>query len=143
MAALPVIRMVQSAISNGRKFPGLASCIVENASAARTVVKNLKAGVYQFQLRVIDNAGLSANDTVQVIVNSQVSISYSCTNSNRPLVKHNLSRSAHFHRRDCGWEWPHQLIKLFLPGDIQMGNLDLLHWWIFMISIAKSGQLQN
>jgi hypothetical protein len=51
------------------KISGPASFIVNNASAARTVVKNLVAGVYQFELKVTDNGGLSAKDTMRVIVN--------------------------------------------------------------------------
>ncbi|MDQ6757120.1 MAG: PKD domain-containing protein [Bacteroidota bacterium] len=52
------------------KISGPASANIINASASKTVVKNLAAGVYQFQLTVIDNGGLSANATVKVIVNN-------------------------------------------------------------------------
>ena len=51
------------------KISGPASFIITNASATKTVVKNLAAGVYQFELKVTDNGGLSAKDTVQIIVN--------------------------------------------------------------------------
>jgi hypothetical protein len=52
------------------KISGPASFIIANASGIKTVVKNLAAGSYQFELKVTDNGGLSAKDTVQVTVNS-------------------------------------------------------------------------
>jgi len=51
------------------KISGHASFIINNVPAAKAVVKNLAAGVYQFELKVTDNGGLSAKDTVQVIIN--------------------------------------------------------------------------
>lgn len=54
------------------KISGPVSFSVINASAARTVVENLAAGYYHFELKVTDNGGLSANDTVQIIVNDPV-----------------------------------------------------------------------
>src|SRR4030095_212916 len=51
------------------KILGPASFTIPNASAAKTVVKNLTAGTYQFELKVTDNGGLFAKDTVQIIVN--------------------------------------------------------------------------
>jgi N-acetylneuraminic acid mutarotase len=50
------------------KISGPASFNIINSSATGTVVKNLTAGVYKFELKVKDNGGLSAKDTVQIIV---------------------------------------------------------------------------
>ena len=51
------------------KISGPASFNITNPRSAKTVVKNLDAGIYQFELKVTDNGGLSAKDTIQVIVN--------------------------------------------------------------------------
>ncbi len=51
------------------KIAGPASFNINNSSTANTIVKNLKTGSYLFELKVTDNGGLSAKDTVQVIVN--------------------------------------------------------------------------
>ena len=51
------------------KITGPASFSIINADSAKTRVKNLKSGTYQFELKVTDDKGLSANDTVQVVVN--------------------------------------------------------------------------
>lgn len=52
------------------KISGPASSTIPNSSAAITNAKNLVTGVYQFELKVTDNGRLSANDTVQITVNS-------------------------------------------------------------------------
>ncbi len=52
------------------KVSGPASFAFDNAASSITVVKNLVAGTYQFELMVTDNGGLSAKDTVVVIVNN-------------------------------------------------------------------------
>ncbi len=51
-----------------RKISGPASFNINNASSASPVVKNLIGGTYQFELKVTDKGGLSAKDTMQVIV---------------------------------------------------------------------------
>jgi hypothetical protein len=51
-------------------IPGPASFNIINPATAKTVTKNLIAGVYRFELQVTDNGGLSAKDTLQVIVNN-------------------------------------------------------------------------
>ena len=51
------------------KISGPASFAINSAAAARTVVKSLVPGVYQFELKVTDNGGLSAKDTMRIIVN--------------------------------------------------------------------------
>jgi hypothetical protein len=51
------------------KISGPVSFALSNATAVTMVVKNLVTGVYQFELMVTDNGGLSATDTVQIFVN--------------------------------------------------------------------------
>ena len=51
------------------KISGPASFNIIKPSDSTTKVKTLVAGTYQFELKVTDNGGLSAKDTVQVIVN--------------------------------------------------------------------------
>jgi N-acetylneuraminic acid mutarotase len=55
-----------------KKISGPASFNVSNAKVAKTVVKNLITGTYQFELKVKDDAGLYAKDTMQIIVNDVI-----------------------------------------------------------------------
>lgn len=50
---------------------GGTSFQIVNPAIAKTTVRNLVAGTYQFELKVTDNDGLNANDTVLVIVNKK------------------------------------------------------------------------
>lgn len=50
------------------KISGPAACTIGNPQAARTTAKNMTQGIYQFELRVTDNAGLFAKDTITVTV---------------------------------------------------------------------------
>ncbi len=52
------------------KISGPASFNIDGDAVAKTVVKNLLLGTYEFQLSVTDNEGLSANDTMRIIVDS-------------------------------------------------------------------------
>jgi hypothetical protein len=52
------------------KISGPPSYIIANNYSATTTVKNLVAGIYQFELKVTDAGGLSAKDTVQVNVSN-------------------------------------------------------------------------
>jgi len=61
------------------KISGPASFNIVNSSAKRTVVKNLVVGTYQFELKVTDDKGASARDTMRVIVDAVVT-------SNHPPV---------------------------------------------------------
>ncbi|MDQ3277159.1 MAG: PKD domain-containing protein [Bacteroidota bacterium] len=54
------------------KISGPASFSFVNAAAAKTVVKNLVSGYYQFELKVTDAGGLFNKDTVQVIVTPDI-----------------------------------------------------------------------
>ncbi|RYE06676.1 MAG: hypothetical protein EOP51_34335, partial [Sphingobacteriales bacterium] len=55
------------------KISGPAATIA-SVNAASTAVNALVAGVYTFELKVTDNAGLIATDTVQVTVNASVAL---------------------------------------------------------------------
>jgi Tol biopolymer transport system component len=50
------------------KITGPASFTIVSAATAITTVKNLKVGVYQFELKVTDAGGLFSKDTIQVTV---------------------------------------------------------------------------
>ncbi|RTL56302.1 MAG: hypothetical protein EKK37_17685 [Sphingobacteriales bacterium] len=52
------------------KIAGPAQFTIGSPASATTLVSNLVQGTYSFQLKVTDNGGLSAVDTVLVIVNS-------------------------------------------------------------------------
>jgi hypothetical protein len=50
------------------QLDGPASALIKDINSARTVVTGLQDGTYHFRLKVIDNKGLSAEDTLQVEV---------------------------------------------------------------------------
>lgn len=52
------------------KISGPASFSIIHSNDSVTVVKKLTAGTYQFELKVTDNGGLSAKDTLNVVVDS-------------------------------------------------------------------------
>ena len=52
------------------KISGPASFAINNIDGALTSTKNLIVGSYMFELKVTDNGGLSAKDTMRVIVDS-------------------------------------------------------------------------
>src|SRR5215204_4187918 len=58
------------------KISGPASSNIIKPSDSVTKVKSLVAGTYQFELKVTDNGGLSAKDTMQVIVDSVVTTNH-------------------------------------------------------------------
>ncbi|MEO6637127.1 MAG: PKD domain-containing protein, partial [Ginsengibacter sp.] len=51
------------------KISGSSSFAITNPAKASTTVTGLKQGVYKFELQVTDNAGATAVDTMQVLVN--------------------------------------------------------------------------
>jgi len=55
----------------GKKYQDLLPFSIVVATSARTIVKNLAIGTYQFELKVTDNGGLSARDTMSVTVDSR------------------------------------------------------------------------
>jgi hypothetical protein len=52
------------------KYLGPTNYTIVNPSASQTPVNNLEYGVYGFELRVTDNAGAIARDTILVVVNA-------------------------------------------------------------------------
>jgi dipeptidyl aminopeptidase/acylaminoacyl peptidase len=52
------------------KVSGPASSTIVDATAVTTTVKHLKVGVYQFELKVTDDKGASAKDTMMITVDS-------------------------------------------------------------------------
>jgi hypothetical protein len=52
------------------KIAGPVSSTITKPDSSKTLVKTLAAGVYQFELSVTDNGGLSAKDTVQILVDT-------------------------------------------------------------------------
>lgn len=62
-----------------KRISGPASSQIVNSATTRTIAKNLTVGVYQFELKVTDDKGLIARDTMQVVVNDP-------TQPNRPPV---------------------------------------------------------
>ena len=51
------------------KISGPSSFTIINSQLVQTKVNNLIQGTYQFELKVTDNGGLSAKDTIQITVN--------------------------------------------------------------------------
>ena len=62
------------------KISGPSSFIIANAIAVQTQVTNLVAGVYQFELKVIDAGGLFSKDTMKVTIIT------SCLPISRPII---------------------------------------------------------
>ena len=53
-----------------KKISGPVSFNINAAATAKTIVRSLVAGSYQFELMVTDDGGLSAKDTVQITVDA-------------------------------------------------------------------------
>ena len=52
------------------QIPGTILLAISNQQTAKPTLKNLVAGIHQFELKIIDNDGLSAIDTVMITVNA-------------------------------------------------------------------------
>ena len=52
------------------KIAGPASFNIQSAALVKTVVNNLSEGTYQFELKITDNEGLIARDTMSVVVDA-------------------------------------------------------------------------
>ncbi len=59
-----------------KKIAGPASFTIVNNSNSKTSVRNLVTGIYQFELRVKDDDGSTAMDTVRITVNSVNTINH-------------------------------------------------------------------
>jgi hypothetical protein len=71
------------------KFSGHDSFTIMSATAAITTVKNLKAGAYQFELKVTDDEGASARDTVMITVDSVATTNHppvACAGFDRNII---------------------------------------------------------
>ena len=61
------------------EIAGPSSSVLKDSASAVTLIKNLKSGNYSFELKVTDNEGLSARDTINVFINNAADL-------NRPPV---------------------------------------------------------
>ena len=71
------------------KIAGPASFAIVSATAAKSIVRTLEVGAYQFELKVTDAGGLFSKDTIQVTVNT-LALPPSCGDTNRPHVNAQL-----------------------------------------------------
>lgn len=69
-----------------KQVAGPNQSAIRDSSRVSSLVNSLIQGIYQFELKVIDNGGLSAKDTVQISVNP---VSNPCA-ANRPIVNAQL-----------------------------------------------------
>src|SRR4030095_16808132 len=69
-----------------KQIAGPNQSAISDSSRVSSSVNSLIQGIYQFELKVTDNGGLSAKDTVQIIVNA---VNNSCA-ENRPVVNARL-----------------------------------------------------
>ena len=70
------------------KVSGPSLFAIANANAVHTQVENLVQGIYQFELKVTDVAGLFSKDTINITVNSSTTPppQVDCNPGNRPLI---------------------------------------------------------
>src|SRR6478736_8676666 len=71
------------------KLTGPASFTIVSATAIITTVKNLKVGAYQFELKVTDDEGASARDTVMITVDSTATSNHppvACAGADRTIT---------------------------------------------------------
>jgi N-acetylneuraminic acid mutarotase len=73
------------------KISGPSSFAITNSSSIQAVIKNLAIGKYQFELKVTDNGGLSAKDTVQItVIPSDAITNYPNLCGDRPVINARL-----------------------------------------------------
>ena len=77
-------------------LPNLPLAIVESAS---TVVNNLAAGLYSFQLKVTDNAGATGFDTVNINVNNTAPV------NQPPVANAGIDQTDHAANNICYYQW--------------------------------------
>ena len=97
------------------KIAGPASFVISNASAEKTIVKNLTSGVYHFELKVTDDKGASAKDIVQVRVNAGAAFA-ACDNSNRPHINVRLVPVGHLSKPRLAMVVASERNKLLFAG---------------------------
>lgn len=74
------------ALYSWKQIQGPNQSVISNSSSSTSAVTNLIQGIYQLELQVTDNGGLSAKDTMQIFVNA---VSIIC-GSNRSVVNAQL-----------------------------------------------------
>jgi len=67
--------------------PGFSA--IDNSKSAKTNVKNLTFGVYQFELKVTDDGGLYAKDTLMITVDSSATTN-ACNGETRQVIQARL-----------------------------------------------------
>lgn len=100
---------------NWAKIAGPAQFSISNAAIVNPIISNLTAGTYTFRLTVKDNSGLTATDDVNIVVNAQLSGSYTVH-----TLKFNSSNDAYY-PNGTGLNWK--------PGDtvnIPAGNYGVI-----------------
>ena len=70
------------------KISGPVSFNIIKPADSITRVKTLMAGTYLFELKITDNGGLSAKDTMQVIVNTAIVVSSLGCNASMQVIDH-------------------------------------------------------
>jgi hypothetical protein len=134
-----------------KKISGPASFNIINATTAKTVVKNLVPGVYQFELKVTDAGALSSKDTMQVAITSQPPPpAVSCPPTNRPII--NLGLTPLTDTRATNTTGVNAIVssgnKIFFAGGsngainlstVEIFNLTTLTWSIAQLSLPRTG----
>ena len=69
-----------------RKISGPSSFALRSPGSALTLVGSMEKGQYQFELKVTDEKGAAALDTVQITVQEKTTTLIACDNSLRPQV---------------------------------------------------------
>lgn len=59
-----------------RKISGPALFTIINPESAKPILKQFEAGIYQFELSVKDNGGLTGKDTVEITVQNAAAVDY-------------------------------------------------------------------
>src|SRR5258705_9591112 len=109
------------------KISGPSSFNISNTTSALAVSKNLVAGSYLFELKVTDNGGLSAKDTMRVIVDSVLTTNHPPTANagtdttitlSSNIIKLDGSRSTDPENNIIGYTWS----KISGPSSFNIAN---------------------
>lgn len=131
------------------KISGPVSSTIINANSSKTSVKNLVAGMYQFELSITDNGGLSAKDTVQITVATGPTAVVACDNSNRPIVNAQLTQVGTLSQTRSWTAIASAGNKIFISGGtipsgthssrVDIYDLTTQTWSTAELNIARSG----
>lgn len=125
------------------KIAGPTSTYMVNTNAAQTRINDLGPGVYQFELQVTDNGGLTSRDTVSIIVTSK-------TVSGLEFVFNDLTwQLSDFYslllddvwvgtpaRPDLFTNAPGYAFNLYYPADVYL-KFDTASNWLLIKSVAE------